>query len=135
MLYVRNEHALHVYSRLAEMAVHSSGCVDAGWLAYLALRSEKFLLQWGRDLDSSVTPFEIGRDFRVKFEVRPAPARAPTDCLAYRCTRRCPLHLRVQPVHCSQSALRACALLSTVQYSAPYGSWQYSIQYCTSVQY
>lgn len=69
MLYVRNEHALHVYSRLAEMAVHSSGCVDAGWLAYLALRSEKFLLQWGRDLDSSVTPFEIGRDFRVKFEV------------------------------------------------------------------
>lgn len=120
MLYVRNEHALHVYSRLAEMAVHSSGCVDAGWLAYLALRSEKFLLQWGRDLDSSVTPFEIGRDFRVKFEVRPAPARVPPDCLAYRCTRRCPvqLHLRVQPVHRSQSAQQYEPAHCSVQCSA-----------------
>lgn len=34
-----------------------------------ALRVEKFYAFWGQDLDTSTTPLECGRSWRVKFDV------------------------------------------------------------------
>ena len=35
-----------------------------------ALRVEKFYAFWGQDLDTTTTPLECGRTWRVKFDVR-----------------------------------------------------------------
>lgn len=42
----------------------------AGCYAMKALRVEKFYAFWGQDLDTSTTPLECGRTWRVKFDVR-----------------------------------------------------------------
>lgn len=60
VLYIPNEFALHVYSRLWE-AGKKYGIQHAGYYATRALRIEKFYAFWGQDLDTSTTPLECGR--------------------------------------------------------------------------
>ncbi|CAL4065180.1 unnamed protein product, partial [Meganyctiphanes norvegica] len=66
VLYIPNEYALHVYNNLVS-AGYKWGMTHAGYYAMRALRIEKFYAFWGQDLDSSTTPLECGRGFRVKF--------------------------------------------------------------------
>lgn len=66
VLYIPNEYALHVYNNLVN-AGRKWGMTHAGYYAMRALRIEKFYAFWGQDLDSSTTPLECGRGFRVKF--------------------------------------------------------------------
>lgn len=40
----------------------------AGNLANRTLRIERFYAYWGQDLDTMATPYESGRDFRVKLD-------------------------------------------------------------------
>lgn len=61
--------ALHVYSGLVEVG-KKYGLRHAGYYAMRSLRIEKFYAFWGQDLDTSTTPLECGRSFRVKFDVR-----------------------------------------------------------------
>ncbi|KAG8237170.1 hypothetical protein J437_LFUL017290 [Ladona fulva] len=67
VLYIPNEFALHVYSGLVEIG-KKYGLKHAGYYAMRALRIEKFYAFWGQDLDSTTTPLECGRGFRVKFD-------------------------------------------------------------------
>lgn len=68
VLYVPNEFALHVYSRIWE-AGQKYGIRHAGHYATRTLRIEKFYAYWGQDLDTFTTPLECGRSWRVKFDV------------------------------------------------------------------
>ncbi|XP_055373597.1 pyruvate dehydrogenase phosphatase regulatory subunit, mitochondrial [Condylostylus longicornis] len=65
VLYIPNEFALHVYSRLWE-AGQRYGIQHAGYYATRTLRIEKFFAFWGQDLDTFTTPLECGRTWRVK---------------------------------------------------------------------
>ncbi|KAB0792639.1 hypothetical protein PPYR_14600 [Photinus pyralis] len=67
VLYIPNEFALHVYSRLMK-AGEKYGMRHVGYYATRALRIEKFYAFWGQDLDTRTTPLECGRTWRVKFE-------------------------------------------------------------------
>lgn len=67
VLYIPNEFALHVYTRLIE-AGEKYGIKHAGYYATRALRVEKFYAFWGQDLDTFTTPLECGRAWRVKFD-------------------------------------------------------------------
>ncbi|XP_074097569.1 pyruvate dehydrogenase phosphatase regulatory subunit, mitochondrial [Cotesia typhae] len=67
VLYIPNEFALHVYTRLIE-AGEKYGMKHAGYYATRALRVEKFYAFWGQDLDTFTTPLECGRAWRVKFD-------------------------------------------------------------------
>ncbi|XP_048507943.1 pyruvate dehydrogenase phosphatase regulatory subunit, mitochondrial isoform X2 [Athalia rosae] len=67
VLYIPNEFALHVYTRLIE-AGEKYGITHAGYYATRALRVEKFYAFWGQDLDTFTTPLECGRAWRVKFD-------------------------------------------------------------------
>lgn len=67
VLYIPNEFALHVYSRLLESG-EKYGMKHAGYYATRALRVEKFYAFWGQDLDTRTTPLECGRVWRVKFD-------------------------------------------------------------------
>lgn len=69
VLYIPNEFALHVYSRLWE-AGQKYGIRHVGHYATRTLRIEKFYAYWGQDLDTFTTPMECGRSWRVKFNVR-----------------------------------------------------------------
>ncbi|KAK0176323.1 hypothetical protein PV328_000470 [Microctonus aethiopoides] len=66
VLYIPNEFALHVYTRLIEAGA-KYGIKHAGYYATRALRVEKFYAFWGQDLDTFTTPLECGRAWRVKF--------------------------------------------------------------------
>ena len=44
------------------------GINNAGYFALRTLRIEKMLAFWGQDLDKNTTPYECGREFRVKLE-------------------------------------------------------------------
>ncbi|XP_067144980.1 pyruvate dehydrogenase phosphatase regulatory subunit, mitochondrial isoform X2 [Centruroides vittatus] len=66
VLYIPNEYALHVYDRLIE-AGEKYGIRHAGLYAMRTLRIEKFYAFWGQDLDTTTTPLECGRTFRVNF--------------------------------------------------------------------
>lgn len=68
VLYIPNEFALHVYTRLWEMG-QQYGIHHAGHYATRTLRIEKFYAYWGQDLDTFTTPLECGRSWRVKFDV------------------------------------------------------------------
>lgn len=68
VLYIPNEFALHVYSRLWEVG-QKYGIHHAGHYATRTLRIEKFYAYWGQDLDTFTTPLECGRGWRVKFNV------------------------------------------------------------------
>lgn len=65
-MYIPNEFALHVYSRLWETG-QKYGMEHCGYYAMRALRLEKFYAYWGQDLDTFTTPLECGRTWRVKF--------------------------------------------------------------------
>ncbi|CAD7086927.1 unnamed protein product [Hermetia illucens] len=67
VLYIPNEYALHVYTRLWE-AGQRYGIQHAGYYATRTLRIEKFYAFWGQDLDTFTTPLECGRSWRVKFD-------------------------------------------------------------------
>jgi len=47
----------------------SYGIRNAGYYAMRKLRVEKLFAFWGQDLTTDDTPFECGREFRVKFDV------------------------------------------------------------------
>lgn len=66
VLYIPNEFALHVYTKLWE-AGQRYGIQHAGYYATRTLRIEKFFAFWGQDLDTFTTPLECGRSWRVKF--------------------------------------------------------------------
>lgn len=68
VLYIPNEFALHVYSKLWE-AGQKYGIKHVGHYATRTLRIEKFYAYWGQDLDTFTTPLECGRSWRVKFNV------------------------------------------------------------------
>jgi len=67
VLYIPNEFALHVYNKLIE-AGEKYGIKHCGYYAMRALRVEKFYAFWGQDLDTTTTPLECGRSWRVKFD-------------------------------------------------------------------
>ncbi|XP_078040959.1 pyruvate dehydrogenase phosphatase regulatory subunit, mitochondrial [Augochlora pura] len=67
VLYIPNEFALHVYTRLVDAGV-KYGLKHAGYYATRALRIEKFYAFWGQDLDTFTTPLECGRAWRVKLD-------------------------------------------------------------------
>lgn len=67
VLYIPNEFALHVYTSLIQ-AGEKYGITQAGYYATRALRVEKFYAFWGQDLDTTTTPLECGRVWRVKFD-------------------------------------------------------------------
>ncbi|XP_012143868.1 pyruvate dehydrogenase phosphatase regulatory subunit, mitochondrial isoform X2 [Megachile rotundata] len=67
VLYIPNEFALHVYTRLIESGA-KYGIKHAGYYATRALRVEKFYAFWGQDLDTFTTPLECGRSWRVKLD-------------------------------------------------------------------
>ncbi|XP_018566910.1 pyruvate dehydrogenase phosphatase regulatory subunit, mitochondrial [Anoplophora glabripennis] len=67
VLYIPNEFALHVYSSIIQ-AGEKYGLIHAGHYATRALRVEKFYAFWGQDLDTTTTPLECGRVWRVKFD-------------------------------------------------------------------
>ena len=48
------------------------GVRNAGYYALRHLRIENFFAYWGLDLNDKTTPFESGRGYRVKFDVRTA---------------------------------------------------------------
>ena len=50
-------------------AGRSYGIRNAGYYAMRKLRIEKLFAFWGQDLTTDDTPFECGREFRVKFDV------------------------------------------------------------------
>lgn len=68
VLYIPNEYALHVYEHILEVG-KKYGIQHAGYFAMRTLRIEKFYAFWGKDLDTTTTPLECGRSFRVKFQV------------------------------------------------------------------
>ncbi|XP_021921510.1 pyruvate dehydrogenase phosphatase regulatory subunit, mitochondrial isoform X2 [Zootermopsis nevadensis] len=67
VLYIPNEFALHVYTQLIEVG-QKYGIQHAGYYAMRALRVERFFAFWGQDLDTTTTPLECGRSWRVKFD-------------------------------------------------------------------
>ncbi|XP_014279894.1 pyruvate dehydrogenase phosphatase regulatory subunit, mitochondrial isoform X1 [Halyomorpha halys] len=67
VLYIPNEFALHVYQKLIETG-EKYGLKHCGYYAMRALRVEKFYAFWGQDLDTTTTPLECGRTWRVKFD-------------------------------------------------------------------
>lgn len=67
VLYIPNEYALHVYDELMDKG-QKYGIQHAGYYAPRALRVEKFFAFWGQDIDTTTTPFECGRVYRVNFE-------------------------------------------------------------------
>lgn len=67
LLYVPNEYALHVYETLLDVGRQYNIC-HAGHLTMRTLRIERLYGYWGQDLDSTTTPIECGRMFRVRFD-------------------------------------------------------------------
>lgn len=62
------QYALHVYNNLVSVG-KKYDMLHAGYYAMRSLRIEKFYAFWGQDLDSTTTPLECGRGFRVKLNV------------------------------------------------------------------
>lgn len=67
VLYIPSEFSLHVYDTLMS-AGKDYGIRNAGYYAMRKLRIEKFFAFWGQDLTADDTPFECGREFRVKLD-------------------------------------------------------------------
>lgn len=57
-----------MYTKLLEVG-SKYGIKHAGHYATRGLRIEKFYAFWGQDLDTTTTPLECGRSWRVKFDV------------------------------------------------------------------
>lgn len=58
---------MHVYDTIIEKG-RNYGIANAGYFALRGLRIEKMFSFWGQDLDKNTTPYECGRDFRVKLD-------------------------------------------------------------------
>lgn len=67
VLYMLNEEAVGCYETLLNAGAKYE-VQHAGSIAVRALRIEKFFAFWGQDLDTTTTPLECGRGFRVHFE-------------------------------------------------------------------
>lgn len=67
VLYIPNEYALHVYDLLVDVGAKYE-IKHVGYYAMRTLRIEKFYAFWGKDMDTTTTPLECGRGFRVKFD-------------------------------------------------------------------
>lgn len=67
VLYMHNPVALDCYDTLLKVGA-KYGVQHAGSIVVRALRIEKFFAFWGQDLDSTVTPLECGRGFRVSYK-------------------------------------------------------------------
>lgn len=67
VLYLQNPQAIECYDTLISAGA-KYGIQHAGSIAVRALRIEKFFAFWGQDLDSTITPLECGRGFRVHYE-------------------------------------------------------------------
>nr|XP_006820414.1 PREDICTED: pyruvate dehydrogenase phosphatase regulatory subunit, mitochondrial-like [Saccoglossus kowalevskii] len=67
MLYIPNEFALSLYDLLMDVG-KDFGIRNVGYYALRYLRIEKFFAFMGQDFNSTHTPFEIGREFKVDFK-------------------------------------------------------------------
>ncbi|XP_071480308.1 pyruvate dehydrogenase phosphatase regulatory subunit, mitochondrial-like [Diadema antillarum] len=67
VLYIPNEKAVNVYKSLMS-AGKSYGIRNVGYYALRWLRIEKLFAYWADDFNDMHTPFEIGREHRVKFD-------------------------------------------------------------------
>ncbi|XP_047474686.1 pyruvate dehydrogenase phosphatase regulatory subunit, mitochondrial-like isoform X1 [Penaeus chinensis] len=64
-LLIPSEYTLHIYSQLMKIG-HDYGIRNVGMMTMRALRVEKFIPFWAEELDSTVTPYEAGRGYKVK---------------------------------------------------------------------
>ncbi|XP_041454472.1 pyruvate dehydrogenase phosphatase regulatory subunit, mitochondrial-like [Lytechinus variegatus] len=67
VLYIPNEMAINVYNSLMS-AGKSYGIRNVGYYALRWLRIEKLFAYWADDFNDTHTPYEIGREHRVKFD-------------------------------------------------------------------
>ncbi|KAK3885748.1 hypothetical protein Pcinc_010060 [Petrolisthes cinctipes] len=59
------EYTLHIYNQLMKVG-HDYGVRNVGMMTMRALRVEKFIPFWAEELDSTTTPYEVGRGYKVK---------------------------------------------------------------------
>ncbi|KAF2356784.1 FAD dependent oxidoreductase [Trinorchestia longiramus] len=64
-LIIPSEYTLHIYNQILKVG-HDFGIRNAGMLTMRFLRVEKFIPFWSEELDSTVTPYEVGRGYKVK---------------------------------------------------------------------
>ncbi|XP_045601946.2 pyruvate dehydrogenase phosphatase regulatory subunit, mitochondrial isoform X1 [Procambarus clarkii] len=64
-LIIPAEYTLHVYNQLMKIG-HDYGIRNVGMMTMRALRVEKFIPFWAEELDSTTTPYEVGRGYKVK---------------------------------------------------------------------
>ncbi|XP_071535979.1 pyruvate dehydrogenase phosphatase regulatory subunit, mitochondrial-like isoform X2 [Panulirus ornatus] len=64
-LIIPAEYTLHIYDQLMTIG-HDYGIRNVGMFTMRALRVEKFIPFWAEELDSSTTPYEVGRGYKVK---------------------------------------------------------------------
>lgn len=67
VLYMKRDDMLQCYDTLVSAGA-KYGIQHAGSIAVRALRIEKFFAFWGQDLDTTTTPLEVGRGFRVNYD-------------------------------------------------------------------
>ncbi|KAH7641081.1 hypothetical protein DERF_000816 [Dermatophagoides farinae] len=67
VLYMHNQQAVQCYDTLVSAGA-KYGVQHAGSICVRSLRIEKFFAFWGQDLDSTSTPLECGRGFRVFYD-------------------------------------------------------------------
>lgn len=64
-LIIPAEYTLHIYRQLMKIG-HDYGIRNVGMLTMRTLRVEKFIPFWAEELDSTTTPYEVGRGYKVK---------------------------------------------------------------------
>lgn len=64
-LIIPSEYTLHIYRQLMKIG-HDYGIRNVGMLTMRTLRVEKFIPFWAEELDSTTTPYEVGRGYKVK---------------------------------------------------------------------
>ncbi|XP_042240778.1 pyruvate dehydrogenase phosphatase regulatory subunit, mitochondrial-like isoform X2 [Homarus americanus] len=64
-LLIPAEYTLHIYNQLMKIG-HDYGIRNVGMLTMRSLRVEKFIPFWAEELDSTTTPYEVGRGYKVK---------------------------------------------------------------------
>jgi len=64
-LIIPSEYTIHVYDQIMKVG-GDYGIRNVGMLTMRSLRVEKFIPFWAEELGPTVTPFEVGRGYRVK---------------------------------------------------------------------